>query len=210
MRRVKYTGWRALILGGTALALAATASAVTLAERGSGPPSTEINPSALQRVVDHRTAAASADVWTATTPDGRTCVFFPAAAAGKELSAADAQHATAFCPTTSVDESAASSPRYVTFTNWVPTQGGSYVPVVQGSLGGGGVESISADSGAGPLTIDTADGYFVLELPAVAARGQLPPGGPFYLVGTDSSGAEVFRLNLNDTLQKGTPPATPK
>lgn len=192
---------------GGAIAIAATASAVTASLRASGPPATDVDRSKLTRVVDHPTASVAASVWTAPTPDGRTCVFLPVAAAGTELAAADAFRAAAFCPI-ALEPRTLRSPRYATFTQWVPTQEGTFVPVVRGALGGGGIAMITAEGNAGgKIPANSARGYFTVELPAVPVRGELPAGGPFYLVGSDARGVEVFRLNLTETLEKGTPPA---
>jgi hypothetical protein len=59
-------------------------------------------------------------------------------------------------------------------------------------------------SGAVPLSLGR--GWFIGQLPAGGVTGQLPPGGPFVVVGFDARGKEVARLSLDRIRAAATPP----
>src|SRR5438309_4095277 len=201
-RRIHMTrsiGPRASVAIAALVVVAATASAVGAQLRGdrSAAPSDQITPSSLHRALGHSAGRATPEVWSASTADGRKCAFFPTSTAGPS-SAADALHAAGFCPVASSDESQSATPFYTTLTSWVEGNDGGYVPVLRGSLRGGGVATIRAEGPNRSISGESSDGYFSFDFPTVPESGAFPSGGPYYLVGLDAAGAEVFRLNVSD------------
>lgn len=142
----------------------------------------------------------SAALWSAPRQGGGTCMFVVAPSYAASASP-PTPTGGAIC-----NESPSSQPAPIqTFVDWI-TNAGTVNVVVYGHVAStSGITQLGLSSKAGTMKLPLNDGYFMVALPAADVAGKLPPGGPFQVIGDDSSGTPVSTVDLQQLLMKSEP-----
>jgi hypothetical protein len=145
--------------------------------------------------------AASGDhaaLWKAPTTDGGHCVLLHVSAKqGRRPSARRNQGG--ICR--AAGAAAQSTPIAVT-VHWLPTSGGQYEVVMQGSVAMRlGISRVELRSAAGTRALRLRAGHFLTELPSAATAGELAEyGAPYAVVGYTRDGTRVASLDVERVL----------
>jgi len=79
------------------------------------------------------------------------------------------------------------------------TRDGGYSWLVSGKVNpDSGIAKVALLSATGPVSLAYASGWFLGQLPPSGSANELPQGGPYVLIGYDSRGKEVARVDLQD------------
>lgn len=91
---------------------------------------------------------------------------------------------------------------FATSFSWTHHDDG-YGVLVQGQVDPGTpIVKVALRSATAEIAIPFDNGFYLAQLPSSSASGELPPGGPYTLVGYDASGREVASQDLAALLKK--------
>lgn len=193
-----------LLIVGAALVAAPRVWGNGLAFFGRSGSAPTIEPGQLRPVVATRLARGEPAVaWVAPTTDGGRCVVLAVGLDASTTAPSPTANSGGWCERPPIPLQSAP---IATTINWLNPDRGRFEVALAGELSAAsGIARLELDSPAGSAVLPLAEGLFVGSLPPAAA-GELPPGGPYVLVGFDEVGSEVARLDLGALLEQAQPP----
>lgn len=166
-----------------------------------GPPATAIDASKAVRLLGVTDANGTAiELWRAPNQSGGQCIYVhraePTAVPGPLGSGGGVCSVGAAVPQTVPIR---------TFVSWRAEAGGASVLVGGHLAADSGISRVDLQSHGVATRLPLNDGYFLTGLPNASDVGALPDGGPYQVVGYDSSGGEVASVDLAQQVSRSEP-----
>lgn len=137
-----------------------------------------------------------ASLWRAPTAEGGHCVFLELAE-DRDAAPSDTRSGPGHC----APPAAVQLVPIAAFITWVRAPSVSFNVLVDGKIAStSGIRRIELQSSTASVPLPVQDGYFVGELAAVTSAGSMPSGSNL-LIGYNSGGREVARVDLNAMIE---------
>ena len=170
---------------------------------GHGPNGAEIELGQLRQVVATPTSnGKQAALWVGPTTDGGRCAVLRVAADAATSPPDTIRNNGGWCEGAPLRPQSAP---IATTVNWLSRGDGGFDLVLAGRVSPS-IARVALQSASGAMPLPLGGGYFVGQLPASAAAGELPTdGAPYVVVGYDRAGAKVASVDLAQLLASSSP-----